>query len=950
MYKIVFFLSILALSFTHIKGQNPSYFIVGEEQLAGIHIYDITQDADRSYWLATNQGIIKFDGYDYKFINNPQMLSNSVFNIKYDSVSNAVFCNNLSGQIFKIKNDTCGVYFNVPDSLMDAYLSYEFATKNQLIIVAKSIFKIDEHKKIKMLLPIQKPLNGYSLIFRIKGNTYLTYKKSTNQIVEFNENGLIKNHITLINDNLNLFFIKQNNNSLYLNSLDGTIIGTNQTFFNPPRKISGLKNFILYSFSDNYYLWLCNPTGGVQVFDNLLKPLFNGISIFNNFIISSIYKDHEGNFVLGTFDNGLIVIPDIHSIEFQLPDGDKISRISAFRHHSMLLGTQHGHIIMIDSLFNTSKIEEGGQMKVELLKYFSTSNHLFFNKKYTAIYDFTSQTEIVKNIGSVKDVFQVKKNHYVLATNTGLYNLKTENSEFIINQLTAYKERASSVAYDSVYKTYYVGTSSGLKIGAEKQSNLFLLDGKPVIASGISMIKNVVYVATYSNGVLVFKKNRLVDHWTSSLNLISNKVFQIKHYKNRFYLSTDKGLQILNAQAKPIYIINKSNGLYSNTITNFEIAMNKIWIVHHKSLQIFDINRLNNEDFTPTISIKELIVNDVRQALDKNPTYTYQQNHFKFTVSSNSMRYSDELFYEYKLDGLEAEWHRNSYNDNSFEYKSLPYGKYQFMVKAVFRNHQSQTISYSFQIKPPIWATWWFYLAMGILFITITFFTFQYQIQKQRNKLRLQNELNAAKLIAIRSQMNPHFIFNAINSIQDLILQGDIENSYSYVIKFSKLVRLTLDFSGQEFIDIEDEIELLTIYLELEKLRFKDDFVYQINTENIDDIQVPPMMIQPFVENAIKHGLLHREGFKELTIDFKKTDIFTCTIIDNGIGRKKAEEINRRQRKQHRSFSLNATKTRFDIMKNQYHNNLGITYIDLEENNLPTGTKVIIKIPFKQNY
>ena len=121
--------------------------------------------------------------------------------------------------------------------------------------------------------------------------------------------------------------------------------------------------------------------------------------------------------------------------------------------------------------------------------------------------------------------------------------------------------------------------------------------------------------------------------------------------------------------------------------------------------------------------------------------------------------------------------------------------------------------------------------------------------------------------------MNPHFIFNAINSIQDLILKEDIDNSYSYIIKFSKLVRQTLNFSDKEFIEIEEETDLIETYLELEKLRFLDgDFEYSINITNCTDIMVPPMLIQPIVENAIKHGLLHKDGKKILSIEFIKEE------------------------------------------------------------------------------
>lgn len=198
--------------------------------------------------------------------------------------------------------------------------------------------------------------------------------------------------------------------------------------------------------------------------------------------------------------------------------------------------------------------------------------------------------------------------------------------------------------------------------------------------------------------------------------------------------------------------------------------------------------------------------------------------------------------------------------------------------------------------------------------------------------------------------MNPHFIFNAINSIQDLILKGDIDNSYNYIIKFSQLVRQTLNFSDKEFIDIEDEIQLLEVYLELEKLRFKDDFTYTKNLNDAADLKVPPMLIQPFVENALKHGLLHVKGLKKLDISFKKEDVLKCIVTDNGIGRKKAQEIKERQLKNYPSFSTNAIKTRFEIMKAQYNQDLGITYTDIIINNEFKGTKVVINLPFKQSF
>ncbi|MBK7665930.1 MAG: histidine kinase [Sphingobacteriaceae bacterium] len=198
--------------------------------------------------------------------------------------------------------------------------------------------------------------------------------------------------------------------------------------------------------------------------------------------------------------------------------------------------------------------------------------------------------------------------------------------------------------------------------------------------------------------------------------------------------------------------------------------------------------------------------------------------------------------------------------------------------------------------------------------------------------------------------MNPHFIFNSLNSIQDLILKGDVEHSYSYITTFSNLVRRTLSYSDKDFIDFEQEIKLIELYLSLEKLRFKKDFSFTINTNNIVDIQIPPMLIQPFIENALVHGLLHKEGEKKLTIHFELKDTLICVIEDNGVGREKSKAIKLRQRSEHESFSSKAIYKRFEILSNVFEGQFGYTYEDLQKENQATGTRVSLIIPVKHKF
>ena len=200
---------------------------------------------------------------------------------------------------------------------------------------------------------------------------------------------------------------------------------------------------------------------------------------------------------------------------------------------------------------------------------------------------------------------------------------------------------------------------------------------------------------------------------------------------------------------------------------------------------------------------------------------------------------------------------------------------------------------------------------------------------------------------ALSQQMNPHFIFNTLNSIQYYILQNDNLSSNKYLTKFARLMRLTLDNSQNNTIPVKDEIAALNLYLELESLRFEGKFEYKINVDSeIEDYQIPTLLIQPFVENAIWHGLMHKEGngFIEVNLKLINNQIF-CTIEDNGVGRKKAKEIKANKSITHKSLGSKITENRLKLINSLFGSQMKIQYIDLEnELGNSDGTRVEIVI------
>lgn len=254
--------------------------------------------------------------------------------------------------------------------------------------------------------------------------------------------------------------------------------------------------------------------------------------------------------------------------------------------------------------------------------------------------------------------------------------------------------------------------------------------------------------------------------------------------------------------------------------------------------------------------------------------------------------------------------------------------------------------------------TIWILALVFLMLIGLAFALFKrYQIRKRNELIRasyeettrtLQAEKRAteSELTALKSQMNPHFIFNALNSIQHLFMYGDKVLANKQMENFTTLTREILSFSGKRNITLSAEIELLKRYLELEKMRFNDDFEYDIHVGSEldpDFDSLPPMILQPFVENALKHGLLHKKGTKKLEISFSEIDnTLLCTIYDNGIGRTAARELSEK-RVQHESFATSAIDKQLELL-NSDEVTYTVHYEDLYENAQATGTRVQLRI------
>ena len=230
------------------------------------------------------------------------------------------------------------------------------------------------------------------------------------------------------------------------------------------------------------------------------------------------------------------------------------------------------------------------------------------------------------------------------------------------------------------------------------------------------------------------------------------------------------------------------------------------------------------------------------------------------------------------------------------------------------------------------------------LFFIITLLVLRHQRLLTRHKIIELKQKN------LNQQMNPHFVYNCLTSIQSYIFHNDTPKSLEYLSKFSKLMRKILESSQNQYMSVQDEVEILALYLKLESIRFQGKFDYNIVVdEKIDPIlfKIPSLLIQPFVENSLWHGIQNKEGKGKIQVSFNLVNksIF-CTIEDNGIGRERAENIKRSRMTDHISLGASITQSRMKLLKSLYGNKLGIRYIDLKDNyNKPSGTRVELHLP-----
>ncbi len=454
-------------------------------------------------------------------------------------------------------------------------------------------------------------------------------------------------------------------------------------------------------------------------------------------------------------------------------------------------------------------------------------------------------------------------------------------------------------------------------------------------------------------------RTQKITNYTAANGLPNHNIYGILcDAKGDLWMSSNKGIIKFDMVHQEFKNYQTNDGVQSNEFNQeafyASTRTGEFFFGGVKGINYFNPLLIKETKAPPSVFIGDILVfegQNIKQILT-GESFTldlgYKQDFVSIQFASDDYYHNTQTRYRYKLVGVDNGWIDGG-NNHSATYSNLVPGTYQFEVIASNNgvNWSEQPALVHIHITPPFWQKWWFRLLLAIVIPACIGLFIRKQFEEVRRKARLSEELVELKMQALRAQMNPHFIFNALNSIQHLIVKGDGELAFSYLSKFSRLLRLILDVSDRTFISLDKEIDMLRLYLDLEALRFDYHMQYSIKVDEDDiaGLSIPTLLLQPYVENAIWHGLVPKQGERtlQITIVVTEQDV-NISIEDNGIGRKKAAEMKSMQPIRYESKGMNINNDRLGLLGIKEMGSIKIDDL-VNKDGEATGTRVRIKLP-----
>ncbi len=475
----------------------------------------------------------------------------------------------------------------------------------------------------------------------------------------------------------------------------------------------------------------------------------------------------------------------------------------------------------------------------------------------------------------------------------------------------------------------------------------------------IKKLGDLLLLATSGKGLVIVDGDKVwnistIDGFPSN---ICNSIV-VDSVEKEVWVSTNKGICRIKGLDWPggLYTLRNYDFLsstISQRVKSIYLMDSLVWALSDDGIIYFNKNSYELS-MSPQVHISNFEINHNKVVGKEKKELSWKENNIHIGFKGISFRSVKKIRYKYRMLGLDDNWRYMT--GTSINYSNLNPGPYKFQVYA--QNAEGiwseKMACMAFRILPPWWKNPWVIFAEVLLVTVLLVLAFYTYWKRQKKRSETEHKINQLKLQALQAQMNPHFIFNVLGAIQSFIISKDSITAQEYLASFASLVRTNLDHSVRAWVSLEEEISLLKTYLKLEKMRFEKPFSYSFEIDEqieINKTYVPTMLLQPFVENSIIHGISPAQWPGTIHITIKKKDNYLeCIIIDNGIGRKNAAVRHQNGKKLHRSYGIDITKERIELFKSKKHTKKAlIKFIDLKDKNgEANGTKVIVMIPYQK--
>jgi ligand-binding sensor domain-containing protein len=902
-----------------------------ENGLADIEILEIREDLEGRVWFLSFNGKLSYflDGKIYNPDNTPLLkkavLHSNVVDFFEDSRHNLWFSAGYA-EVMCITFDNHIKYFKYDEEKagLSSLIFYEDDFKNLYAINKSSFYEIKDYKFHLKSLP-EKPLS----------NKCILIDKTTSSLFIINKNGLYK-----FQNEKEIFICK-----IPLDAID-----------------KGISSFMV----ENDSIWLTILGNGIKKID---RKNGNEITYLENKYASSIIRDVRKNIWISTIDNGLYLLSKLatnftHFTSQDLLSDEGVYSLIKDDQDRIWLGLRNGQI---DVLFNDKptvidlKIEPLLYNPIKELWFDKKNNNIWFmNESWVGSLNSSNPKKPLVNFISSKN-FSLKsfdfnsKGKMSLATATGLYFFepKNMNQKNMVLNLDSFKQinglRTFSVAYD-VHDHLWFSQLDGLHI---IKNNKIYSFSKKIKALNDRIVdiycdeNGLTYASTSSHGVCILKDDKILKVITTKDGLNSNNCIKTITYHDELWVLNSNGVNKITDPLGQIkitgYTIN--NGLLSNEVNDIIVDENFVYLATNKGLT--RLNKKEEETYRPDLPIyfKKLVVSGKEHKIT-NDLISLAPKDNNIQISFTAINYENPagVMFGYRI-RTSDNWIETP--NNYLEFASLEPGNYTIQIRAKdLYGNWGRSIELKIKIGTPFYDAAWFLILVIVLFIGLALLIYNQYLKRKRmienQKIRNQSKIVTLEQQALQAMMNPHFIFNVMNSIQYFINTRDKTTANKLLTGFARLIRKNMDIVNKGQISLFEEIEYLKLYLQLESLRFGNKMNYEFDIDEsieLEDIMIPSMLLQPFIENSIWHGIMPKEEKGNITISIHQNfQLIKIIIDDDGIG---IDNSLKTKNDEYISRGMKITQERISLI-----NQLSGTEMNIQiEQKKEGGTVVRINIP-----